>query len=57
MPLSKVGTRDRDDPLKLERQHWEKDHFWTKSYQVTSVANNIVNPLIIDMSMLHDMSP
>ena len=55
MPLLKVGTRDRDDPLKLERQKWEKDHFWTKSDHVTSVAHNVANPLISDMSMLHDM--
>ena len=38
MPLWKVGTHDRDDHLKLERWQWEKDHFLTKSYHVTSVV-------------------
>ena len=38
MPLWKVGTRDRDDHLTWERHHWQKDHFWTKSYHVTSVS-------------------
>ena len=46
MALSKVGTRDRDDHLKLERCHWRKDHFSTKSHHVTSVANNGANSLI-----------
>ena len=57
MPFSKVGTRDRDDHLKLERRHWWKDQFWTKSYYVISVANNSANPLIFYIWMLHDMSP
>ena len=43
--------------MMLERRHWEKDHFWTKLYRVTSVPINIANPLIFDMSMLHDVSP
>ena len=55
MPLWKVGTHDRDDHLKLERRHCEKDHSWTKSYHVTSVANDVVNQLIFDMLMLHDI--
>ena len=50
------GTCDRDDHLKLERRRLEKDYFWTKSYHVTSVANNLTNLLIVDMSMLHDVS-
>ena len=55
--IMKVGTRDRDDHLKLEHRPWEKDHFWTKSYYVTSVGNNVTNPLIFfKMSMLHHMS-
>ena len=33
----------RDDHLKWERHRWLKDHFWTKSYHVTSVANNFVD--------------
>ena len=37
--------------------HGEKYHFWTKSYHVTPVANNVANPLILYMSMLHDISP
>ena len=57
MPPWTVGTRGRDDHLKLERWHWDKDHFWTKSYHVTSVANDVANPLIFYMSMLHHMSP
>ena len=40
-----------------KHRHWEKDHFWTKLYHVTSVANNVANPFIFYMSMLHDMSP
>ena len=51
-----VGTRDHDDHLKWQRHHWQKDHLWLKSYHVTSVANIVVNPLIFDMSMLHDKS-
>ena len=56
MPLWKIGTSDRDDHLKWERHHWQKYHFWTKSYHVTSVTNNVVNPLNVDMSLLHDKS-
>ena len=44
--IMKLGTRDRDDNLKLERRPWEKYHFWTKSYYVTSVGNDVINPLI-----------
>ena len=35
----------------------KKDHFWTKLYRVTSVANNVANPLIFYMSIVHDMLP
>ena len=56
IPLWKVRTPDRDNYLKWERHHWQKDHFWTKSYHLTSVANNVVNPLILDMSILHNKS-
>ena len=35
-----------------------KDHFWIKSYYVTSVANNGANPFIFFyLWLLHDMSP
>ena len=51
MLLWKVGTRDRDDHLKLGGRHWKKDHFWTKSYHVTSVANNVANPLFLYASI------
>ena len=56
MPLGNVGTRDRYDHLKWERHQWQKDHLWPKLYHVTAVANNVVNPLIFDMSLLHDKS-
>ena len=56
IPLWKVRTPDRDNYLKWERHHWQKDHFWTKSYHLTSVAKNVVNPLILDMSILHNKS-
>ena len=40
-----------------QEAHWQKDHFWTIiSYHVTSVANDVFNPLIFDMSMLHNKS-
>ena len=42
------------DHLKGERHHWQKDYFWTKSNHVCPVANNVVNPLAFDMSLLHD---
>ena len=35
----------------------KKDHFWTKLYRVTSIANNVANPLIFYMSIVHDMLP
>ena len=41
-----VGTHARDDNLKLECRYWEKNHFWTKSYHVTSAANDVGNWLI-----------
>ena len=56
IPLWTIGTHDHDNHLNWECQHWQKDHFWTKSYQVASVANNGFNPLIFCMSMLHDKS-
>ena len=56
IPLWKVGTRGRDDHLKWKCPHWQKNHFWTKSYHVTSVPNNVFSPLIFDMSMLHNKS-
>ena len=48
--IMKVGTRDRDDYLKLERRNWEKGHFLPKSYHVISVGNNVGNPLIFLIS-------
>ena len=55
-PLWKVGRRDRDDHFKLDPRHWEKDHFWNKSYYARSVAHNVANRLIFYMPMLHDIS-
>ena len=57
IPLWKVGTRDRDDHLKWKCHHWQKYHFWTKSFNVTSITDDVVNPLIYYMSMLHGKSP
>ena len=54
--LGKVGTCDRDGHLKWERHHRQKVHFWTTLYHVISLANNVVNPLIFYMSLLHDKS-
>ena len=56
MPLWKVGKLDRYDRLKWERRHWKKDHFWTKSYHVTSVANNVANPLVFDLPLFYETS-
>ena len=42
--------------MNWERHHWQKYHFWTKSYHVISVANSVVNPLISYMPLLHNMS-
>ena len=51
-----VTSCDHDQHLIWKCIHWQKDHFCIKSYHVTSVVNNVINPLISNTSGLHDMS-